>query len=272
MKQVHVDTGIESDIYEQEIEYKCADAIYNQQVGGKGMIAVQSNNKVLIYGGKRESRLYNSFQDKTEYDFRVTNTCKVYDFNLPIGSTEAWRDCSGTAPAARYSASYKQFGNKVIVFGGYSDYTKPSPTDGAVFDFNTEQWTYIPAPTIPASVDDDFKVFFAPDKVILIADSDSYEIHPLWGKIYDVNTNAWYDMSWNGGPTSILLDLEDPNDQAEGRNNRQQRYLWTGNKLLMFGGFETAVALTEKKYVSDSDFPALLPSKSVYAFDPTKNS
>lgn len=175
--------------------------------GRMGAAAVWTGTKMLIYGGS---------------SFGSTGASTYYtDIGVYDPANNSWQVLN--PPGAPNLAGYKKAvwtGTKMIVWGGGTDDSR-----GGIYDPVSNTWQTISNVGAP-SRRGDFAMVWTGSKVIIwggSANGPSVNANDYKndGAIYDPSTNTWQAMSLVNAPASRY----------------QPGYVWTGTKMIVWGGF-----------------------------------
>ncbi|MFA5187424.1 MAG: beta-propeller fold lactonase family protein, partial [Patescibacteria group bacterium] len=184
----------------------------NMPDGRTAFTSIWTGSKMIVWGG------YGSTG--------VTSTGSIYD-----PQTDSWKTMSVTnAPSARQAAHYVWTGSKMIVWGG-SDSGGSDVNTGAVYDPVTDAWTTMSTTNAPAASNSGAAVWATPtgtSSKMIVWSGYKNATYANSGAMYDPVTDAWTTMSTTNAPSGRTL----------------MGYVWTGSKMIVWGGFTGAYVST----------------------------
>jgi hypothetical protein len=202
--------------------------------GRWGHSAIWTGSKMIIWGGEASAPPY----------FR--NTGGVYDPAANAWVTTGYTNLiNGTgAPTARRSHSAVWTGTKMIVWGGYDGGTTNRYNDGGVYDPATDSWTPMTTTNAPTIRSNHIAVWTG-TRMIVWGGFDNVTPRLDDGGVYDPSTDSWSALTQGGTPPTARY---------------MHSAIWTGSKMIVWGGFDTAVTQTGGVYNPATNSWGTVPS------------
>jgi hypothetical protein len=155
------------------------------------------------------------------------------DGGLYDPAANAWKPVSTAgAPSARSHAKVVWSGSTFAVWGGRGDADTKDLSDGFLYDPTNDTWSEMNAASRPENL------FFYNSYVMADGNLFFFDAHNRQGAILDVAHNRWSTLDLAGGPP----------------DRGGQIVLWTGSRLMVWGGGESMVTgpdLVQSRYFND---------------------
>lgn len=173
--------------------------------------AVWSGSEMLVWGGD-DGGLY-------------SNAGGRYD---PV--TDTWASMSTTsAPVGRYNMSAVWTGSKMIVWGGYNG---SYLNTGGIYDPSTDSWSATSTASAPSGRGYHTAVWNSSGSQMIVWGGINSSGATNTGSIYTPSTNTWTATSTSSAPTGRIYHTA----------------VWTGSKMIVWGGFSTTYQNTGGLY------------------------
>ncbi len=184
-----------------------------------------------LSGFPRQHRMHGSVLSVLAVVFPVI-TALLLAPALPSAAQETWTPTSTVgAPSARTFHTAVWTGSKMIVYGGtvLDVATYATTTSGGIYDPATNDWTATPLTNAPMSRSDHTAVWTGSRLIVWGGySSQSPAAFLNTGGVYDPANDTWTATSTTDAPT--------------GRTGHTA--VWTGSKMIVWGGFESFEAST----------------------------
>lgn len=209
-----------------------ATSLTDRPLGRGHHTAVWTGSRMIVWGG-------------TGPQYSDTDTGGAYD---PVAGV--WTPLSTTnAPAARDEHTAVWTGSRMLVWGGWSGNT-PLSTGGS-YDPVTDTWTSISTSGAPSPRVWHTAVWTGSRMIVWGGMNLGAQTYFNTGGVYDPATDSWTPTSTAGAPTP----------------RRFHTAVWTGSRMLVWGGFDSASGLTSTGASYDPATDAWSPLSSLGAPD-----
>ncbi|MBK9255970.1 MAG: hypothetical protein IPM42_10815 [Saprospiraceae bacterium] len=159
--------------------------------------ATWTGEKMIVWGGAIPNTFYN-------------------DGRIYSPSINSWQSMSNSFLAGRKNHAAIWTGNKMIFWGGSG--SNIFYNDGATYDLNTDIWSSVSVSGLSPREEPGY--VWTGDKMIIWGGATSGLNTFNDGKIYDIQSNSWQNMSQVNAPIG----------------RRRHSAIWTGDKFIVWGG------------------------------------
>ncbi len=190
-----------------------ATATVGEPAARAGHSAVWANDRMIIWGGMADSFARAVYNDGKALDPALNQWTPISSLGAP------WA-------RARHGAVWT--GSKMIIWGGFFGTMPTYPNDGGIYDKTTDSWSKISAVGAPSGRARFVTVWTGTKMIIWGGESitSTGRVPVCSGGIYDLATDTWMALNSTGAPSARYDAMA----------------AWTGSKLLIWGGSNSASA------------------------------